>query len=126
MSGNFGETFRVQKAVITEEKRGGHLACQVRGTGFRVGDVQVLAERVNTILANPPESVVFEFIDCPLLDSACIGQMVRLLRGMMGLGKSVFVIANDTIWDGMRTVGLETLVHRLPNVAEYWSANQAK
>jgi hypothetical protein len=111
---------------LRESRREGHILIQVRGAGVRVGDFPVLAAAVDKALWDSPESLAFEFRDCPLLDSGCIGQIAKAVRTMSLKGKPVFCIADDeAIWDGLQTVGLDALMRRAFKVSDYWNATGA-
>jgi len=102
------------------DRRGSHCLLRLQAVGSRVGAAQRLSAVFKEAMSTLPETLAMEFTDTLLLDSSCIGQIVKAIRALGMNGKTVYCICDDRVWETLTIVGLEGLLLRKAASAEYW------
>lgn len=105
---------------VTRVASGGHVLVTVKGSGYRMQDLEEIKLHIDQALQGEPESLAFHFDGASHLDSGTLGLLVRAVQEMTRRERPTALVTSDAqVLESLQVTDLDRILTVYPTVESY-------
>jgi anti-anti-sigma factor len=99
---------------------GGHILITIKGSGYRMQDLEELKLHIDRALLDDPPTLAFHFDGAAFLDSGTLGLLVRAVQEMTRRERPTGLITADPqVLESLQVMDLDRILSVYPTVEAY-------